>query len=265
MITPPDYHVHSYFSFDSSAEPEDFIRSAIDKGMNEICFTEHKDLDPYYPMTNFYDDVSYSEEIFSLREKYKGIIAVKKGIELDFQAETASDFKEITKKYQYDFTLASVHALEHEFIGEEFFKSRDICKAYKDYMEEVLLLSETGCFDVLGHFDYVKRFGCLQLPFEPEKYKGIIKKILLNLIKNGRGIEVNTSGWRHAPKEPYPSPYILSLYKKLGGEIITIGSDAHKPSDVGGFMGRAVALLKEIGFDGVRIFSKHRALKFLFM
>lgn len=255
---PCDYHIHSSFSFDSQAPCEDFVLAAINEGMGEICFTEHKDLDPFYNETGFYKDEPYENGIKRLQGKYSGQIGIRKGVELDFQSKTAVDFEEFVRTHDFDFVIGGVHALEHQFVDSYYFRGKDPDKVYRDYLLEVLSLSTLKSFDVLGHLDYVTRFSPAGAPLDPVKYDDIIGEILRNIIRNGKGIELNTSGWRHGIGKPFPGIAILKKYKKLGGSIITMGSDSHRPQDVGSDFDRGARLLREIGLDGIYVFENHR-------
>lgn len=259
-----DYHIHSRFSEDSSTPTDEIVSSAIKKGLSQICFTEHKDLDVYYKGTDYYKDGDYSTEIERLKNKYQGTIEIRKGIELDFQEGTIPLFEDFLNKYSFDFVIASVHVLRHEFVDDNFFRKNDPDKSYKEYLEQVLVLSKRDSHDVVGHIDYVKRFGSKFLKFDPRKYRDILVEILGRIIHNKRGIELNTAGWRHPHGESYPSEYILKLYRDIGGEIITVGSDAHIARHVGFSVKRATKLLEKIGFDGVYAFKNRRPQKILF-
>jgi histidinol-phosphatase (PHP family) len=257
-----DYHFHSLYSFDSETPPVEIVETALKKGLKEICFTEHKDLELQYFVVDFYDDSRVSASINALKREYGERIKIRKGVELDFQTETIPDFEKFVETYEFDFILASVHAIEHDFVGPEFFETREPDRAFELYFDEVLSLSRLTSFDVLGHMDYVKRHSPVKL--NPGKYKEIFRQILGNIIKNGKGIELNTSGWRHNPGEPYPSTYILKMYREMGGEIITVGSDAHKAEDIGRDFDKALKLLEETGFTGVYVFENRRMMKINF-
>jgi histidinol-phosphatase (PHP family) len=260
--TKVDYHFHSAYSFDSEAPPVDMVEEALKKGLKEICFTEHKDLEPQYFVVDFYDDSRVTASIKALQREYAGRIRIKKGVELDFQTETIPDFEKFIDTYKFDYILASVHALEHEFVGPEFFHRKKPDEAFRLYFDEVLSLSTLKSFDILGHLDYVKRHSPVKL--NPEKYESVLRRILDNIISNGKGVELNTSGWRHAPGEPYPSPFILKLYREMGGEIVTIGSDAHNAGDMGRDIDRGLKLLEEIGFSGIYLFEDRKKEKIYF-
>ena len=93
-----------------------------------------------------------------------------------------------------------------------------------------------------------------------EKIKSIITEILKTVIQDGKGIEINTSSHRYGLKDSTPSRDILKLYKELGGKIITIGSDSHKPEHLGAYIDEAKELLKEIGFDSFCTFEKMKPI-----
>ncbi len=259
-----DYHIHSMFSEDSNTPTNEIVSSAINRGLSQICFTEHKDLDVFYKGTDYYKDRNYSIEIERLKDKYKGTIEIRKGVEVDFQEGTIPLFEDFLNKYSFDFVIASVHVLRHEFVDDNFFRKNDPDKSYKEYLEQVLSLSKRDSYDVAGHIDYAKRFGSEFLEFNPEKYRDMLIEILGNIIRNKKGIELNTGGWRHSHGESYPSEYILKLYRDMGGEIITIGSDAHIAGHVGFSIKRAIKLLEKIGFDGVYAFKNRMPQKILF-
>ena len=86
------------------------------------------------------------------------------------------------------------------------------------------------------------------------EYRLIIDDILRTLIKNGKGIEVNSSGWRYHLAGPHPQPFIIKRYKELGGKTITTGSDSHMANSVNLDIDRATQLLKDLGFTRVSYF-----------
>lgn len=55
-----DFHMHSSFSADCEAEMEEMVQEAINKGMEEIAFTEHLDVD--YPDKEW--DFSFDTEAY---------------------------------------------------------------------------------------------------------------------------------------------------------------------------------------------------------
>ena len=83
-------------------------------------------------------------------------------------------------------------------------------------------------FCVYGHLDFITRYGMYEdNSLKYADYSDLIDAVLKALIERGRGIEINTSGFKYGISNTYPSLDIVKRYKELGGEIITVGSDAH--------------------------------------
>jgi histidinol-phosphatase (PHP family) len=61
--------------------------------------------------------------------------------------------------------------------------------------------------------------------------------------------------------ELLPNETLLRRYKELGGELITVGSDAHIPSDVGKDVDTACELLKEIGFRYITVYKNREPIQ----
>lgn len=110
-------------------------------------------------------------------------------------------------------------------------------------------------YSVLGHLDMIKRYDNLG-PFPDKKVLHLIEKILRRAIDDGKGIEVNTSSFRYGLPDLTPSREILALYHQLGGRILTIGSDAHSPDQLGDHIPQVRAILKDMGFREFCTFEK---------
>ena len=114
-------------------------------------------------------------------------------------------------------------------------------------------------FDVVGHLDFIVRYGDFEnKTIRYEDYKNILDEILSMIIKKGKGIELNTSGLRYKLSSMHPSREILTRYFELGGRIITIGSDAHKLTDLYADFDKAIVELKEIGFSEITTFKNRK-------
>lgn len=104
-------------------------------------------------------------------------------------------------------------------------------------------------FDVLGHMDYVVRYGKeKEKSYFLQDYAEITDEILRSLIMQGKGIELNTAGFKYGLGFAHPHISILKRYKELGGEVITVGSDAHQPENIAYDFDRAKEVLKDSGF-----------------
>ena len=115
------------------------------------------------------------------------------------------------------------------------------------------------CFDSYGHLDYVVRYGpARNLNYSYEAYQDLIDPILKTLIEKGKGLECNTGGLRYGLGHPNPCEDILRRYRQLGGEILTIGSDAHSPEQVGYGFQTASRLLAACGFRYYTVFHRRK-------
>ena len=256
-----DSHVHTRFSLDSTAEPREVIESAIKKELGWITFTEHKDLYQGHPIdANYHDYKACVENVAAMQRIFAGRIKVLNGVEVDFMSDTADAFHRFTRDHRFDFIIGSVHALDHYFIDCNYFNDKNPREVYRRYLREVLVLSRQDGYDVIGHLDYVTRHAPPDCPLIVSEHRDLISRILDNVIKKGKGIELNSSGWRHGKGQPYPDKDILFLYRQLGGEIITLGSDSHRPLDTGGYFDKAVSLLQNTGFQSVHVFVDRQAV-----
>lgn len=258
-----DYHVHTRYSDDSSYMMEDVIKDAIEKGIEEICITDHVDYGIKYdwdevetmvyrdgmPLANV-DYVNWEKELKFLQEKYKGQINIKMGMEFGMQVHTIDRYQQLFHRYPFDFIILSVHQVEdQEFWTQDFQKGRtqqEYIERYYQELENLVTLYKD--YSVLGHMDLIVRYDENGLyPFD--QIKPMIQKILNIVIKDGKGIEVNTSYHRYGLNDMTPSRDILKLYRDLGGKIITIGSDSHKKEHLGAYIQSAKDELKKLGFE----------------
>lgn len=267
MPITADYHVHSYFSGDSQTPMENMIQSAIAKGLKQICFTEHMDIAfPYRPSDKpdsfFVNADSYLYELLMLREKYRSQIAVLFGIELGLQPSIVRENLRFTHSHEFDFIIASSHVCHgKDPYYPDFYNSRSETEAYREYFTSILEnIKVFSDFDVYGHLDYVVRYGPdKDKNYTYEAYKDVIDPILSYLIENEKGIELNTAGLTNGLKDANPCRAILKRYRKLGGEIITIGSDSHTPLTLGAHFEKAAEILKDCGFQYYCVFEKRIA------
>ena len=266
-----DCHVHSLFSSDSEESLEAIIETCISKGFQYAYFTDHHDMDfpvdPADPDMDFQLDFeAYIATLTKLRERYCDIIDVRIGVEQGICPEIAPRISALSNSYPFDFVIGSSHltALSN---GDPYYPSyydgKTNIEAYREYFSsEAENVSLTDGFDVYGHIDYAIRY-CpdKDFQFKFDDYRDIIQVLLKRLIEAGKGIEINTAG---IDKIGYPHPHIeiLKLYKELGGEIITVGSDAHVKYNIGYGFDVVHRLMKELGFKYYAIY-KNRKPEFL--
>lgn len=258
-----DYHIHTHYSDDSNYLMEDVVKDAIKMNLSEICFTDHVDygikLDwdsgetiQYrhgMPIANV-DYPKYVNEINSLKEKYKDQIRIKLGLEFGIQTHTIQPYNDLFNRYPFDFIILSIHQVEDkEFWTQDFQKNRSQKEYNELYYTEILkVIKEYKNYSVLGHLDLIVRYDKQGIyPFE--SVLPIITEILKIVIFDGKGIEVNTSSKRYGLQDLTPSKAILSLYKDLGGRIITIGSDTHKKEHLAENIKETKQILLDLGFE----------------
>ena len=250
-----DYHMHTSFSDDSNYPMKDCIERAISLGFDEICFTEH--IDYGCPTAFCCDCGSYLKAIRKYQKDYEGKIVLKYGIEFGAQAHHKDYFQNIYDRFPFDFVLLSFHQVEDKDLWCGDFQEGKTQEEYnRIYYEEMLRTAKAlDCFSVLAHMDLMRRYDKFgEYPFE--KSKDQIEEILKYVIAHGKGIEVNTSSFRYNLKDLTPATPIIKLYKELGGEIITIGSDSHRESQVGDHIKDVREILKSFGYKYFTTFDR---------
>ncbi len=260
-----DFHVHSRFSFDGKDYLEDICQEAINKNLVEICFTEHFDVDPKDVSYGVLDYKKYHDTIEMCKAKYKKEIKIRRGLEIGEPHLNAyvNDLKAELKNMNLDFIIGSVHNLNSVKLRLTML-NKEKNQIYEDYFNEILQMVKTADIDVIGHFDLMKRYAFSEYGnYDFDYFKDLIEQILQIAVKRNIGIEINTSGYRNAVKEAFPKLEILQLYKKLGGEIITIGSDSHSCKDVFSYCEKAYELLKKAGFLHFYTFNQRKPIKHL--
>ena len=258
-----DTHMHCNFSGDCDADPDNMIRAAIDAGLDGICFTDHLDYDfPSDPPDQYVIDLEeYDRAIAALSEKYRPVFPVLHGIELGVQPHLHEKLKNVVQSHDFDQVICSSHTIDGlDPYYKTFFIGREERDAYQRYFESILENLEVfSDFDVYGHIDYVVRYGPNTNRFYSyEAYADVLDAVLEKLISMGKGIEINTGGFKYGLGHPNPCEEIIRRYRELGGEIITIGADAHEPKYVGYDFSKVPRILREAGFTHYTVFKKRQ-------
>lgn len=257
-----DTHMHSQFSGDSKAPQESMIQAARQKNVGGICFTDHLDMDyPGDPSLFLLDLPHYAGSVRALQAKYKGDFPVYLGVELGLQPQLAALHTDILSSHPFDFVIGSSHLVHGaDPYYASFYQNRKESECYLEYFESILEnIRAFDGFDVYGHIDYVVRYGPTQNEnYSYKKYQDVIDAILKLLVARGKGIEINTGGFRYGLGHPNPTEEILARYRALGGEIITVGADAHAPEYVAYAFEKVPGILRAAGF---RYFTVYRERK----
>lgn len=258
-----DTHMHCNFSGDSKARPEDMILASIEQKLDGICFTDHIDYDYPGPTPFHFDPEEYFKVLVPLREKYRDRIQIHIGVELGFQPHLKQRYEEFLTMGDFDQVIGSSHVV-HGFdpYYPEFYVRKTEDEAYREYFTSILEnLAVFDNFDVYGHIDYVVRYGPNRnLNYSYEKFQDVIDEILRTLIAKGKGIEINMAGFKYGLGHPNPTEAVLKRYRELGGEILTLGADAHQPEHVAYDYHRLGRILKDAGFTHYTVFQKRKPI-----
>ncbi len=254
-----DYHIHTRLCNHAKGTMEEYIQSAVAKGLREICFLDHLTLTKAgRTLSMAPDEVPlYFQAVQILKRRYKGTINIKAGLEIDFNQLYVDRISEIVQTYSFDLIGSSIHFLNDCNIvsSNSKWKDRttDIDKIYHIYFESLEKMLEYDYFDVICHFDMIKKFNHIpSISFDKE-----IDSLLQKIKEKDIALEVNTSGYNHPVNDIYPGKEILKKCRKADIKI-TLGSDAHSPEEVGQFFDKATAILISSGYTSLTTFSKQK-------
>ena len=274
-MTPPgftgDYHTHTRFSCDCESEMSVMCEAAIARGLREIAFTDHTDFGPNDPR-GYFKPVEYMQSIEQCRSRYGDRLTIRAGVELGEPHLFAREAQAVLDMGSFDFVIGSAHyaallpsssdsveAVTLQCAWSESFFDQPLRQAYEAYFRQVVRLAAGGDFDVLGHVDLVKRDARhYNKPYDgPGPYADMIRTALRSVIERGKGIEINTSALYKGKgmSEPCPSLEVLRWYREMGGEILTIGSDAHTPDKIGSHFDVAFEMARAAGFTRLASFE----------
>lgn len=250
---------------------ENQIRSAISKGIKTLCFTEHMDYDyPSKPEKEvdgrpefFLDTEAYRTRFLELKEKYAGKIELLFGVEVGLQPHIVDWNNNYVNRYDFEYVIGSAHTIDHlDPYYPSFYEGRSEREAYTRYFVQALENLELfDNIDTFGHFDYVVRYGPNKnKEYSYKEYSDLIDPILKILVEKGIALEINTKGYKAGLGEPNPGHDIIMRYKEFGGELVTVGSDAHVAADVGSYFSEAEELLLDCGFKYHAVFKERKPI-----
>jgi len=233
-------------------------------GLKGICFTDHYDLEYQSPEINFefsYDD--YIEEIKSLKAYSSEGLEIYTGMELGMQPHLCAENEALLKGRSFDFIIGSIHCVNKKDIYyRAFLEGITESEGIRNYFDDMLQCIEGfKNFDILGHLDAVRRYLYNKDDsFSLNLYEELVRNVLSGLVHSNKGIEVNTAGLRYGLSSFHPLPDILKLYRSLGGEIVTLGSDAHSPDNLGYGIKNALSALSDLGFKYYAIYKDRKPI-----
>ncbi len=263
-----DSHIHSHHSGDSSTPMAFQIESAMAKGLSDICFTEHLDMDFPYENTDMeagtfdLDLEKYHKEFIEMQRLYQQKIHLRYGIELGLQPQISASLSDFVNHHrEFDEIIGSTHVCDNmDPYYPIYFEGRSEEDAYRSYfITSSQNLEAFHDFDTYGHLDYIVRYGPHKdSNYSYEKYRHCIDDILEQLVTYGIALEVNTAGLAKGMRNFNPTPSIVKRYMDMGGHMITIGSDAHISDKIAFSFDTACEILKSIGVVEYTIFHKRK-------
>ena len=242
-----DYHMHSIVSFDGHDSGLQLVQAAKAAGLKEICFTDHLDYDPLGKMGVLaFDTARYNAEYDCLQMEG---LKIRRGMEFGMTAENRAQFKADLKRRPFDFVLGSIHFVDDlDVYFEEYWRDKTVFEAERRYLEATLdCVRLHDDFDVLAHLTYIGKTSSHHAPRPVPfaEHRELIDEILKTVAQKGKGLEMNTSGVDRCggflPTEDY-----FRRFKEFGGQIVTVGSDAHTATRVGQYSFEACEILKDI-------------------
>lgn len=273
-----DCHTHTQFSVDSGADINECVKRAAELGLAAYAITDHCECNAWYPEEHYsetekavlesfcYKDgfISSVQAITALKEKYADRLNLLCGTELGQILHDREAAEIVDRDQRVDFIIGSVHQVKGEkdfyFIDYTKMTSDEIYDLLDRYFNEVLEMCRTGIPDVVGHLTYCLRYMKQRHGICPDisRYDDVIAEIFRTLARSGKGIEINTSGLRQGFGNAFPSLKYLRLFRELGGEVISIGSDAHTPEDIGANVGDGAEMAKAAGFRYLTYFKERK-------
>jgi histidinol-phosphatase (PHP family) len=268
-----DYHIHTQHSVDASGTIAEYCAQAVKIGLSEICFTNHCELDPerndsFIRFNGEREPFTrkglrkLQSEVFDARDRYKRYgLVVKFGIEVGYYEGIEQNLKAIINGIDLDFIIGAIHCLDHICIDSsrecgQYFNHYSARQLVENYYTAVASLIQSGIFDSLAHIDVYKKYGLDHYGAEiTDVPPDLMTKILRMIKDNHIALEINTAGMRFMD-EFYPAPMLMKKAHAQGIKLITVGSDSHKPEDLGKDLELATQYLKSYGFDTVQVFNK---------
>ena len=261
-----DYHVHTDISNDSHAGMWEMLQAEAAAGVRKLCFTNHCDV------VRWQDDLpnprcreiagESAAQLAAIRGERALPIETAVGLELAEGHRDPALAAALAADDRLDFVLGSLHLIPGygDLYAQHYTAQAQCEKLFDLYLDELLQIAPLDFYDVLAHFGYGRRYMMrdgVDAAMTLERFGEKIERVLRIVIDKGRGLELNCSGIRDGCG-PFPSEEILKLYRSLGGETVTLGSDAHSPGNAGKGLAEGCAVLARCGFDRVAVFRRRK-------
>ena len=260
-----DTHTHSRHSFDGRDSVEEMCRAAQKTGLAGICITDHYEVGSALFVPKEQRDPYWIKESFAAVAAEKGRhgdLDILAGVELGQYVHDPARADEIISLCPFDFVLGSMHFSKDgvDFYAVDFTKV-DPAPIYAAYLDDLLETALTADFDSLAHMTYplryVRRDGA-GLDLQP--FDSMHDKILSALARRGKALELNTSGVNYPSGFLMPEENLVRRFKELGGQYVTLGSDAHRAEHIAAGFERGLEVLRAAGFERPTAFAARRPI-----
>jgi len=253
LLARADYHVHTAWCGHATGTPREYVDAAVAAGLGEIGFAVHVPVTiPIKEKINLNREqfALYLDEAPRLRDEYAGRIAVRIAGEFDYIPGQEAEIEEFATAFPYDYLLGAVHFLGNWNVDNprsvNRWETADVAAVYRRYYELLAEAARSGTFDIVSHFDLVKKFG-----YRPDEDVTDAETAAADAVAEaGMTVEINTAGWRKPVGEQYPSAKILRLLRERNIPLC-LGSDAHAPDQVGHRFDEAAALARSLGWTAL--------------
>lgn len=264
-----DYHTHHERCGHAVGKLEEYVQRGIELGLQRLGLSDHLPLihvDPasYYPemAMPMAELPRYVEECLTLKERYRGVIDLRVGLEADYIEGYEEQIREILSPYPWDYLIGSVHFLGEWDITDHRqvhgWEGKDALEVYRLYYDAVKKSALSGLYDIIGHMDVIKRFGYgPQTPEGTAEVRTLELETLKVIADSGIAMELNASGLTKPCAEMFPAEHLLQEALKLGIPL-TLGSDAHDPAKLGDGLQEARSMLWHTGFRELAVFEGRR-------
>lgn len=259
-----DFHIHTDNSDDGNHSVMLMCEYAVRNRLRAAAITDHCECNRYRK-DRF--DRSIRQSYFEARKAkavFSGKIIVLAGMELGQATQDLSAAEDALAANDYDFVLGSLHNVAGEVdFWKIDYKQKDAAKLLDRYYNELIDLIKWGKFDCLSHITYPFRYinGVEKLDLDPSRWNDQTEVILKMLAENGKALEINTSGLRQPYGKTFPTLDTVKRFKELGGEFITVGSDAHICKEVGANIQEGMQIAKDAGFNHIALFQNRQLLQ----
>ena len=254
---PLDAHLHTDQSPDSSVPIDVYAALAVERGIAEICITDHVDFDPRDPAYRYtrFDDRERTVRAAAERWATQGV-AIRFGAELTFNTRWEADVRDHLARHHYDYVIGSVHDWPESPYWpsrvRSWIEGRPVDEIVAPYYVQIVAAARTGLFDAIGHMDVVRRYLYPHITTaDLEAMPELKEPALAAIVESGVSLEVNTSGLRYPGGETYPSAAVVARYRELGGERVVVGSDAHSRGSFAARLDESYRHLAAAGFDAL--------------